>query len=82
MMLSAAAVAGGLLFIADDNAIAASQPAIWAFGRRVTNTLLNVYAMRMAAVFTMTTTTLAVRLRLDPPLARRCRLSHARPRCS
>jgi hypothetical protein len=27
---------------------------------------LNVYAMRMAAVFTLTTTTLAVRLRLIP----------------
>ena len=66
MMLSAAAVAGGLLFTADDNAIAASQPGIWAFGRRITNTLLNVYAMRMAAVFTMATTTLAVRLRLIP----------------
>ena len=66
MMLSAAALAGGLLFTADDNAIAASQPAIWAFGRRITNTLLNVYAMRMAAVFIVSTTTLAVRLRLIP----------------
>jgi hypothetical protein len=66
MMLSAAAVAGGLLFTADDNAVAASQPGIWAFGRRITNTLLNVYAMRMAAVFIMATTTLAVRLRLIP----------------
>jgi hypothetical protein len=66
MLLSSAAVAGGLLFTADDNAIAASQPAVWAFGRRVTNTILNVYAMRMAAVFIMATTTLAVRLRLIP----------------
>jgi hypothetical protein len=66
MLLSAAAVAGGLLFTADDTAIAASQPGIWAFGRRVTNTVMNVYAMRMAAVFIMATTTLAVRLRLIP----------------
>jgi hypothetical protein len=66
MMLSAAAVAGGLLFTADDNAIAASQLGIWAFGRRITNTLMNVYAMRMAAVFILATTTLAVRLRLIP----------------
>ncbi len=66
MLLSSAAVAGGLLFTADDTAIAASQPAIWAFGRRVTTTILNVYAMRMAAVFIMATTTLAVRLRLVP----------------
>jgi hypothetical protein len=66
MMLAAGAVAGGLLFTAEDTAIASSQPGIWAFGRRVTDTLLNVYAMRMAAVFTMATTTLAVRLRLIP----------------
>ena len=66
MMLAAAAVAGGLVFTAEDNAIAASQQGIWAFGRRITSTLLNVYAMRMAAVFTMATTTLAVRLRLIP----------------
>ena len=66
MMLTAAAIAGGLLFTAEDNAVAASQPAIWAFGRRIVTTILNVYAMRMAAVFTMATTTLAVRLRLIP----------------
>jgi hypothetical protein len=66
MMLSSAAVAGGLLFTAEDKAIAATQPGVWAFGRRIINTLLNVYAMRMAAVFTMATTTLAVRLRLIP----------------
>jgi hypothetical protein len=66
MMLSAAALAGGLVFTADDNAVSASQLGIWDFGRRITNTLLNVYAMRMAAVFTITTTTLAVRLRLIP----------------
>jgi len=66
MMLSAGAVAGGLLFTADDSAIAASQAGIWAFGRRLANTLLNVYAMRMAAVFITATTTLAVRLRLIP----------------
>ena len=66
MLLSSAAVAGGLLFTADDEAIASFQPAIWAYGHRVTHTLLNVYAMRMAAVFIMATTTLAVRLRLIP----------------
>jgi hypothetical protein len=66
MMLTAAAIAGGLLFTAEDSAIAASQSAIWAFGRRIVITILNVYAMRMAAVFIMATTTLAVRLRLIP----------------
>src|SRR3954454_10745216 len=66
MMLAAGAVTGGLLFTAEDSAIAASQPGIWAFGRRIGNTLLNVYAMRMAAVFATATTTLATRLRLIP----------------
>ena len=66
MMLSAAALAGGLLFIGDDNALSAAQLGTWDFGRRITNTLLNVYSMRMAAVFTLTTTTLAVRLHLIP----------------
>jgi hypothetical protein len=66
MMLCAAAVAGGLMITAEDASGTASQPEVWTFGRRVTNTLLNVYAMRMAAVFTMATTTLALRLRLIP----------------
>ena len=66
MMLTAGAVADGLLFVADDIAHAAAQPGIWNFGRRITNTLLDVYAMRMAGVFTMATTTLAVRLHLIP----------------
>src|SRR3954447_9464388 len=35
MMLAAGAVTGGLLFTAEDSAIAASQPGIWAFGRRI-----------------------------------------------
>jgi hypothetical protein len=66
MLLVSAATAGGLLFTAEDDALAASQPAIWAYGRRITHTLLTIYAMRMAAVFIMATTTLFVRLRLVP----------------
>ena len=69
-----------LLFTAEDDAIAATQPGIWAFGRRLTNTLLNVYAMRMAAVFIMATTTLAVRLRLIPAGSPSSAISR-RPRC-
>jgi hypothetical protein len=66
MILSTGAVAGGLLFTADSTAIASSQAGIWAYGRRIVNTLFDVYAMRMAAVFITATTTLAVRLRLMP----------------
>jgi hypothetical protein len=39
---------------------------LWPFGRRVASTLATVYAMRMAAVFTMSATTIASRLRLVP----------------
>ena len=39
---------------------------MWSFGRRVSSTLLIVYAMRMAAVFAISTTTIATRLGLAP----------------
>ena len=65
MLFTCGAVAGGLVLSSRD---ATGQPPgeLWAFGRRVTTTLLNVYAMRMAAVFTISTTTLATRLGLVP----------------
>src|SRR5438874_1994814 len=59
----AAAVAGGLI-------AAASQPSgppgagTLALGRDITTTLLNVYSMRMAAVFTLTTVTIARRTQI------------------
>jgi hypothetical protein len=63
MLFVAAAAAGGLV-------VAASGPAgppgadTLAAGRNLTATLLNVYAMRMAAVFTLTTVTIARRTRI------------------
>ena len=39
---------------------------VWSFGRRVSFTLLTVYAVRMAAVFAISTTTIAARLGLAP----------------
>ena len=62
MLFVGAAVAGGLI---------ASQPSsgppiggILVLGRHVTVLLLNVYAMRMAAVFTLTTVTIARHTRI------------------
>ncbi len=58
MMFVAAAVGGGLI------AGVSSRPpgaGTLALGRNVTSLLLNVYAMRMAAVFTLTTVTIARR---------------------
>ena len=61
MIFAAAAIAGGLI-----GAEATSPPdaGTLALGRIVTTTLLSVYAMRMAAVFTMTTVAIARRTQI------------------
>jgi hypothetical protein len=59
MLFVAAAVAGGLISgIASSGSPGAGTLAL---GRNVTSVLLNVYTMRMAAVFTLTTVTIARR---------------------
>ena len=58
MIFVAAAIAGGL--IAADSSSPPGAGTL-ALGRIVTATLVNVYAMRMAAVFTLTTVTIARR---------------------
>ncbi len=62
MLFCSGAIAGGLVLTASDRP--ASE--VWTFGRRVSYTLLTVYSMRMAAVFTISTTTIATRLGLAP----------------
>jgi hypothetical protein len=65
MLFVTAAFAGGLA--ADAISRASPEPReLWGVGRRVTSTLLNVYAMRMAAVFTLSTATIAVRTKVMP----------------
>jgi len=65
MLLAAAAVAGSLVASAhQDSALAASG--VWDVARRATDTLMNVYAMRMAAVFMISTSTLLSRGGLAP----------------
>jgi hypothetical protein len=62
MIFVAAAVAGGLIA-----GISSSGPpgaGTLALGRNVTSLLLNVYSMRMAAVFTLTTVTIARRTQI------------------
>ncbi len=56
MMFVATAIGSGL--IADIAAIR-PEPSTLALGRSITSTLLNVYSMRMAAVFTLTTVNIA-----------------------
>ena len=59
MLFVGAAIAGGI--IADASSSGPPGPDTLALGRSVTGILLNIYAMRMAAVFTLTTVTIARR---------------------
>jgi hypothetical protein len=60
MLFAAAAFAGGLITDVGLRT-AASQPATLTLGRQVSSTLLRVYAMRMAGVFTLNTATITLR---------------------
>jgi hypothetical protein len=62
MIFVAAAVGGALIATASSSNL--SGGATLAVGRNITNGLLNVYAMRMAAVFTLTTVTIARRTQI------------------
>jgi hypothetical protein len=62
MLFVGAAVAGSLVASASSSALPGSGTL--ALGRNITTSLLNVYAMRMAAVFTLTTVTIARRTRI------------------
>ena len=62
MLFVAAAIAGGL--IAGMSSSGTPGAGTLALSRNVTSILLNVYAMRMAAVFTLTTVTIARRTQL------------------
>jgi len=43
-----------------------ADPGVWSFGRNATQALLTVYAMRMAAVFTLSVSSIALRTRAIP----------------
>jgi hypothetical protein len=62
MLFATGAISAGLVLTASEHPPAG----VWSFGRRVSYTLLTVYSMRMAAVFAISTTTLATRLGLAP----------------
>jgi MFS family permease len=58
MLFVAAAIAGGIIA---DASSGTPGPDTLALGRSITGILVNIYAMRMAAVFTLTTVTIARR---------------------
>jgi hypothetical protein len=66
MLFVAAAFAGGLLAEATARASDTPGPDTLALARRVTSLLLNLYAMRMAAVFTIVSVTISLRTGLVP----------------
>jgi hypothetical protein len=63
MIFVAGAGLTSLLTAAADHPL---SPELWRFGRAFSFTLMSIYALRMAAVFTICTTTLAGRLGLLP----------------
>jgi len=58
MLFQGAVTANGLIELATGPA---PDLAVWEFGRSTTQTLVSVYAMRMAAVFTLSVSTVALR---------------------
>lgn len=64
MLFVAAAVAGGIIAGAASRPPGSSGASTLALGRNVTSILVNVYAIRMAAVFTLTTVTIARRTKI------------------
>ncbi len=66
MLFVASAVAGGLIVAAEENADTILASGAWEFGRETTYELMVVYAMRMAAVFTLAISTILLRTRLAP----------------
>ncbi len=66
MLFAGAAFAGGLAAEAALSSAAAPGPDTLAIGRQITSLLLRLYAMRMAAVFTMSVATITLRTRVVP----------------
>jgi hypothetical protein len=68
MLFTGAAFAAGLgSFVTAAPSASASSPGTLAIGREITVLLLRVYGMRMAAVFTMSTATIALRTKVIAP---------------
>jgi hypothetical protein len=66
MLFVASSVAAGLVAASGDQADSLVSSGAWAVGRSATHELIVVYAMRMAAVFTLATSTILLRSKLAP----------------
>jgi hypothetical protein len=66
MMFSSAAIAGGTIRMYGMAPSKLVESGLYTFGRTVTNEIMNVFTMKMAGVFMLTTCTLSLRTRILP----------------
>jgi hypothetical protein len=66
MLFVSAAIAGGLISIFGATPGMLIESGVYTFGRAVTYEIVNVYAMKMAGVFMISTSTLALRTGIAP----------------
>ncbi len=66
MLFASAAVAGGILLLYGDTPRQLVESGIYAFGRTITYEIMNVYAMKMAGVFMISTSTLSLQTGIVP----------------
>jgi len=66
MLFASSAVAGGIMMMYGENPGKLMQYGIYTFGRAVAYQIMNVYAVKMAGVFMITTCTLAIRTGILP----------------
>ncbi len=66
MLFNSAAIAGGTISLYGTPGGRIIDPGIYNFGRIVTYEIMNVYAMRMAGVFMISTCTLSLRTGIFP----------------
>lgn len=67
MFFSAAAVAGATIFALNTAPKQVIESGAYLFGRAITAQIMNIYALKMAAVFMVSTATVGMRTRILPP---------------
>jgi len=66
MMFASAAVAGGMMMVYGMTPGKLMESGTYTFGRTVANHIINVYAVKMAGVFMISTCTLSIRIGIFP----------------
>ncbi len=66
MLFASSAVAGGIIMVYGAAPNKLMESGIYTFGRTITYQIINVYAMKMAGVFMISTSTLSIRIGIFP----------------